>query len=89
MRFRGAPRYGGITYYQLIGSVYAGEPVQVGDTWGSNSHERDRLLRQYAGVPTMRRVSLSKQKVSDDPTQREDSTPDTQQPAAERSEAPS
>lgn len=46
----GAPRYGGSAYYQLIGSVHEGQPVMPGDTYGSDSYKRDKLLRKYAGA---------------------------------------
>lgn len=46
----GAPRWGGSAYYQLIGSVHEGQPVMPGDTYGSDSYKRDKLLRKYAGA---------------------------------------
>lgn len=48
----GAVRFGGSSYYRLIGSVHVGAPVEVGDAiLAFGNATRDRLLRQYAGRP--------------------------------------
>jgi len=49
MRLRGTPTYGGATYYRLIASVHAGEPVRADDTSLRGPHgRRDALLKRYA-----------------------------------------
>jgi hypothetical protein len=47
MKFRGATRFGGGTYYKLIGAAFAGSPAQPGDAQveGGGNAARDELLR--------------------------------------------
>lgn len=47
MKFRGSPRFGGGTYYKLIGAAFEGCPAQPGDAQveGGGNAARDALLR--------------------------------------------
>jgi hypothetical protein len=88
MKLRGASRYAG-PYYRLIGSVYAGEPVQAGDAVvGDGSGKRDRLFRQFADRRAgLQNVTIDEMKdFPNDPTQRKDSPPDPQLVPEERPE---